>query len=90
MQGGCPIACHVKQIEGKASVSNLFSKLFNKAGVDGAVAQSARRTIAVKLKRQGKDERVIAELLGISSLANVRRLCMGDTPNLRSIVANVI
>lgn len=71
-----------------ASISNLINKLFKSAGVEGAV--SARRTLAVKLTRKGVDVRVIAELLGMSSLTNVRKLCEGDTARLADLVRNVI
>jgi integrase/recombinase XerD len=73
-----------------ASLSNLFARLFSNAGIAGAVAGSARRTLAVKLKRRGIDIRVIAELLGNQSLDSVRRMVQGDTARLGDIIKDVI
>jgi integrase/recombinase XerD len=73
-----------------SSLSNLFARLFGNAGIDGAVAGSARRTLAVKLKRKGIDIRVIAELLGNQSLDSVRRMVQGDTARLGEIIKDVI
>jgi integrase/recombinase XerD len=73
-----------------ASLSNLFARLFANAGIEGAVAGSARRTLAVKLKRRGIDIRVIAELLGNQSLDSVRRMVQGDTVRLGEIIKDVI
>lgn len=73
-----------------ASVSQLYSKLFRKAGIEGAGAGSARRTLAVKLYRQNTDVRVIAEILGNVSLTAVRKMCEGDTRRLADAVAGVL
>jgi integrase/recombinase XerD len=73
-----------------SSLSNLFARLFENAGIEGAVAGSARRTLAVKLKRRGIDIRVIAELLGNQSLDSVRRMVQGDTARLGEIIKDVI
>lgn len=73
-----------------ASVSQLYSKLLDQAGVQGGNAGSARRTMAVKLHRKGVDDRVIMEILGISSLSAVRKMWMGDTVRLGELVARVI
>jgi integrase len=72
-----------------ASISNLLNKLLKAAGVEGAV--SARRTLAVKLHRKrATDIRVIAEILGISSLTNVRKMVEGDTARLSDLVRDIV
>lgn len=73
-----------------ASISQLYSKLFKQAGVQGAVSMSARRTLAVKLHRQHIDIRVIAEILGNRSLTAVKQMCVGDTNRLSELVKDVI
>lgn len=73
-----------------SSLSNLFTRLFENAGIQGGVAGSARRTLAVKLKRRGTDVRVIAEILGTQSLDSVRRMVQGDTARLGEIIKDVI
>lgn len=73
-----------------SSLSNLFSRLFKNAGVMGAVAGSARRTIAVKLNRNDIDLRVIAEVLGTGSISSVRKLCAGDTRRLGNVLKDII
>jgi site-specific recombinase XerD len=89
-------ACRVSEGEdGKqrrqySSLSNLFGRLFANAGIDGAVAGSARRTLAVKLKRRGTDIRVIAEILGNQSLEAVRKMVRGDTARLGEIIKDVV
>lgn len=71
-------------------LSRLFTRLFDQAGVEGASAQSGRRTLAVKLKRRGIDLRHISEILGIESLEAVKRLCAGDPARLGDIVRRII
>jgi integrase/recombinase XerD len=71
-------------------LSRLFTRLFTQAGIEGASAKSGRRTLAVKLKRQGIDLRHISEILGIDSLEAVKRLCAGDPARLGDIVRRII
>lgn len=71
-------------------LSRIFTRLFEQAGIEGASAQSGRRTLAVKLKRRGIDLRHISEILGIESLEAVKKLCMGDPVRLGDIVRKII
>ncbi|HHH9443095.1 TPA: tyrosine-type recombinase/integrase [Pseudomonas aeruginosa] len=71
-------------------LSRLFTRLFEQAGIEGASAQSGRRTLAVKLKRRGIDLRHISEILGIESLEAVKKLCAGDPARLGDIVKRVL
>lgn len=71
-------------------LSRLFTKLFEQAGIEGASAQSGRRTLAVKLKRRGIDLRHISEILGIDSLEAVKKLCAGDPARLGDIVRRIL
>lgn len=71
-------------------LSRIYSRLFEQAGIEGASAQSGRRTLAVKLKRRGIDLRHISEILGIESLEAVKRLCAGDPARLGDIVRRII
>lgn len=70
-------------------LSRLFTRLFAVAGVEGASAQSGRRTIAFKLARQGIAYEFICELLGIESLTAVKKLCSGAQPCLRDIFRGI-
>lgn len=71
-------------------LSRLYTRLFSMAGIEGASAQSGRRTLAVKLKRRGIDLRHISEILGIESLEAVKKLCAGDPARLGDIVRRII
>lgn len=71
-------------------LSRIFSRLFEQAGIEGASAQSGRRTLAVKLRRRGIDLRHISEILGIESLEAVKKLCAGDPARLGDIVRRII
>ncbi len=84
-----------KQRDGKTyysatQLSRLFTRLFEQAGIEGASAQSGRRTLAVKLKRRGIDLRHISEILGIESLEAVKKLCAGDPARLGDIVRRIL
>jgi len=84
-----------KQRDGKTyytanQLGRLYTRLFAQAGVEGASAQSGRRTLAVKLKRRGIDLRHISEILGVESLEAVKRLCAGDPARLGDIVRRII
>ncbi|WP_244997550.1 hypothetical protein [Pseudomonas viridiflava] len=68
----------------------MYVRLFTQAGIEGASAQSGRRTLAVKLRLQGIDLRHISEILGIESLEAVNRLCAGDPVRLGDIIRRII
>jgi len=57
---------------------------------DGKTYYSARRTLAVKLKRRGIDLRHISKILGVESLEAVNKLCPGDPAHLGDIVRRII
>lgn len=71
-------------------VSALIGRLFRQAGIEGASAQSGRRSLAVKLKRQGVDERHIGEILGMTSLKAIRALCECDPVKLGDLIKRLI
>ena len=50
--------------------------------------KSGRRTLAVKLKRQGIDERHIGEILGMTSIKAIKTLCDTDPVRLHIPVEN--
>lgn len=72
------------------SLSQLFRKLHQQAGIEGASAMSGRRTFAVRLHRKGYDLRHINELLGHETLSATKRLIDADPVRLGAIVAGVI
>ena len=68
----------------------LIARLFAQAGIEGATAQSARRTLAVKLKRQGIDERHIGEILGMTSIKAIKTLCDTDPVRLGDLIKRIV
>ncbi|HDO1191505.1 TPA: site-specific integrase [Aeromonas salmonicida] len=68
----------------------LISRLFARAGIDGATSQSGRRTLAVKLKRQGIDERYIGKILGMTSIKAIKTLCDTDPVRLGDLIRRVV
>ncbi|WP_432472068.1 hypothetical protein [Amphritea sp. HPY] len=69
------------------SLSRLYSNLFSKAGIDGATAESGRRTFAVTLRRIGYDIPHIHTLLGNQNLKTTRRMLDSDPVDMGSIAA---
>ncbi len=67
-----------------------ISRLHANAGIEGGSAQSARRTLAVKLHRKGYDLVHIAALLGHKSVSTTKRLVMQDPVKLADIVARAL
>lgn len=67
-----------------------ISRLHANAGIEGGSAQSARRTLAVKLHRKGYDLVHIKTLLGHQSVSTTKRLVEGDPVRLADIVARAI
>jgi len=67
-----------------------ISRLHANAGIDGGSAQSARRTLAVKLHRKGYDLVHIAAILGHKSVSTTKRLVTQDPVRLADIVAKAI
>lgn len=65
-------------------------RLHANAGLEGGSAQSARRTLAVKLHRQGYDLVHIATLLGHQSVSTTKRPVTQDPVRLADIVARAI
>ena len=52
--------------------------------------KSGRRTLAVKLKRQGIDERHIGEILGMTSIKAIKTLCDTDPVRLGDLIRRVV
>lgn len=67
-----------------------ISRLHANAGIEGGSAQSARRTLAVKLYRKGYDLVHIAAILGHKSVSTTKRLVMQDPVRLVDIVARAL
>jgi site-specific recombinase XerD len=67
-----------------------ISRLHVNAGIEGGSAQSARRTLAVKLHRKGYDLVHIAAILGHKSVSTTKRLVTQDPVRLADIVARAI
>ncbi|WP_197339742.1 hypothetical protein [Ralstonia solanacearum] len=61
-----------------------------RVGKQNGNASAARRTFAVTLHRQGRNPKVIQELIGVSSLSAVKRLVESDPVRLAAIVSGVI
>ena len=72
------------------SLSQLFRKLHQQCGIEGASAMSGRRTFAVRLHQRGFDLRHINELLGHETLKATKNLIDQDPVRLGAIVAGVI
>ncbi|MDP2449086.1 MAG: site-specific integrase [Polaromonas sp.] len=72
------------------SLGAYISRLHANAGVEGGSAQSAKRTLAVKLHRKGYDLVHIAALLGHKSISTTKRLVSQDPVRLADIVARAI
>jgi site-specific recombinase XerD len=72
------------------SLSQVFRKLHQHAGVEGGHALAAHRTFAVTLHRKGYDVRHIAELLGHSTISATKRLIDEDPVRLADLVAGVV
>lgn len=68
----------------------LISRLFAQAGIEGATSQSGRRTLAVKLKRQGIDERHIVEILGMTSFKAIKTLCDIEPLRLGDLIKRIV
>ena len=68
----------------------LISRLFAQAGIEGATSQSGRRTLAVKLKRQGIDERHIVEILGMTSIKAIKTLCDIEPLRLGDLIKRIV
>ncbi len=72
------------------SLSQLFRKLHLQAGIEGASANSGRRTFAIRLHQKGYDLRHINELLGHETLTATKNLIDADPVRLGALVAGVI
>lgn len=71
-------------------ITALVRRLFAQAGIDGASANSGRRTLAVKLKRKGVDERHIGEILGMTSLKAIKALCEADPVRISDLIKQAL
>ncbi|MCK4118354.1 tyrosine-type recombinase/integrase [Ralstonia nicotianae] len=72
------------------SLTEIFRRLHQQAGIPNGNASSARRTFAVMLHRQGRSPKLIQDLIGVSSLSAVKRLVESDPVRLATIVSGVI
>lgn len=67
-----------------------ISRLHANAGIEGGSAQSARRSLAVKLRRKGYDLVHIAAILGHKSITTTKRLVTLDPVLMADIVAKAV
>jgi site-specific recombinase XerD len=72
------------------TLTEIMRRLHQQAGIEHGNASAARRTFAVRLHRDGRSLKLIQELIGVSSLAVVKKLIEGDPVRLASIVRGVI
>lgn len=72
------------------TLPEIYRRLHQQAGIQNGNASAARRTLAVMLHRQGRNPKVIQELIGVSSLSAVKRLVESDPVRLATIVSGVI
>lgn len=72
------------------TLNEIIRRLHTQAGIESGNASAARRTFAVNLHRQGRSPKLIQRLIGVSSLAAVKRLVDGDPVTLASVVRGVI
>lgn len=71
------------------SLSQLFRKLHQQAGIEGASAMSGRRTFAVRLARNQIDLKHIKVLLGMKTLRATKNLIDADPVRLGAIAASI-
>lgn len=67
-----------------------ITRLHSIAGIEGGSAQSACRTLSVKLHRKGYDLVHIGAILGHKSVRTTKRLVTQDPVRLADIVAKAI
>ena len=67
-----------------------ISRLHANLGIEGGSAQSARRTLAVKLHRKGYDLVHIAAILGHKSVSTTKLMVTQGPARLADIVARDI
>ena len=72
------------------SLTQIIRRLHAQAGIENGSSLSARRTMGVRLHRKGYDLRHIQVILGVQSLAAVKRLVEADPVRLGAIVAKAI
>jgi site-specific recombinase XerD len=72
------------------SLTAIYRRLHQQAGIENGSASAARRTLAVNLRRNGVDLDTIRRLLGLSTLSAVKRIVDSDPVRLGAIVARVI
>lgn len=72
------------------TLNEVIRRLHAQAGIENGSANATRRTFAVNLHRQGRSLKLIQSLIGVSSLAAVKRLVDGDPVSLASLVSGVI
>lgn len=72
------------------SLTGIIRRLHSQAGIEGGSALSARRTFAVFRHRKGYDLRHIQVLLGVQSIAAVKKMVDADPVRLGAIVSRVI
>lgn len=72
------------------AIGDTIKTLHQQAGVEGATAESCRRTFAVRLHQAGIDIRHINEALGHETLTATKRLIDQEPVKLGKLVAGVI
>ena len=71
------------------SLQQLFSRLYQQAGIHGASSHSGRRSFATSLISNGTDIRSVQHLLGHSSINTTARYIQENPAMLQRIMANL-
>jgi integrase len=71
-------------------ILDTYHKIFRRIGIPGVSALSVRRTVAVRLFRQGVKEAQIGKILGISEKKSVRDLLPKRDAHLPSVVRELV
>lgn len=72
------------------SLGQVFHRLFEAAGLDGASSHSGRRTFATRLIEKGIDIKAVAKLMGHASIAMTARYVEDNPERLKAISSEVL
>jgi len=78
-----------KTIFSANSLQQLFKRLYNKAGINGAKSHSGRRTFATTLIEKGFDIKSVSVLMGHSNIQTTARYITENPVRLGEMVKNI-